>query len=905
MKKFTAIVHQSDADEGGSGALCLEVTCANGQGQIKAKCPIIRWLALLAFLAISPHLSTAFAQSWQLTSAGSGHWSSVASSADGTNFVAGSGLTGQSGPVVTSTNSGQTWITNNLGISANWQTVASSADGNTLLAAGGDLIGSIYYSTNAGSTWIHANASGAEWRCLACSADGQVMVAGAFGYGMQVSTNSGATWSSSPGGYWYGVACSTNGTVLAAVDGYNEVIVISTNSGTSWAQATNVPSLFWDLIACSADGTKLIAAGGSSGYAGNLIYLSTDSGTTWSLATNAPNVGWHSVASSADGTRLVATGRDASNTGWIFTSFDSGNTWISNSAPKVQWSSVASSADGTVLVGAVNNGGIWTWRATAPVITLQPTNQTVFAGTNATFNVTAISTPPLTYQWQFNGTHIPNATNTSLTIANAQTNNVGYYNIVITNIFGSVTSSNANLTVLAVPPIFINQPTNETILGGSNTTFYASAIGPQPIFYQWQFNATNIVNATNTLLSLTNLQSVNDGQYALIASNSYGITVSSNAILNVITFSPVVTSQPTNKLIFQGSNVTFTVTATGTPQLNYQWQFNGTNLVNATNTSLIIANAQYTNQGNYDVIVTNLYGSVISSNAFLTIIDLAGALNTTNLVWTTSGSSQWFPESQTTHDGVAAAQSGSVGNGQQSILQTTVSGPGTLSFWWKSFGSLSFSINGVSQGGISFSTGWQQKTYYLGAGVQTLTWTYSGGPFAFGANAAWVDQVSFISGGTAPIINSAPNTFYVRANTNVTFAVNAVGTPPLAYQWLFNTTNLINQTNATLIMLNVQPTNSGNFSVVITNSYGSISTNAALFIEQFAIDSSLMNLWMTTNGFQLQLDGILTTNPVVILGSTDLVSWLPIYTNPPTTGSIQFLDFTATNLPTRFYRAQE
>jgi hypothetical protein len=86
--------------------------------------------------------------------------------------------------------------------------------------------------------------------------------------------------------------------------------------------------------------------------------------------------------------------------------------------------------------------------------------------------------------------------------------------------------------------------------------------------------------------------------------------------------------------------------------------------------------------------------------------------------------------------------------------------------------------------------------------------------------------------------------------------------------------------------------------------------NSFLYYKIFRknVDSRLLlltNLLMTTNGFQLLLNGILTTNPVVILGSTDLVAWLPIYTNPATTGSIQFLDFTATNLPARFYKAQE
>lgn len=150
----------------------------------------------------------------------------------------------------------------------------------------------------------------------------------------------------------------------------------------------------------------------------------------------------------------------------------------------------------------------------------------------------------------------------------------------------------------------------------------------------------------------------------------------------------------------------------------------------------------------------------------------------------------------------------------------------------------------------------------------------------------------------------SPNTF-VRANSSVGFGVGAYGTPPLAYQWQFNGTNLANKTSSTLNLFNVQTTNSGNYTVVITNGYGSISTNIALFVQQFSLDSGQTNLLMTTNGFQLLLNGVLTTNPVIFYGSTDMVNWLPLYTNPATTGSIQFFDYTATNLPARFYKAQE
>jgi hypothetical protein len=62
---------------------------------------------------------------------------------------------------------------------------------------------------------------------------------------------------------------------------------------------------------------------------------------------------------------------------------------------------------------------------------------------------------------------------------------------------------------------------------------------------------------------------------------------------------------------------------------------------------------------------------------------------------------------------------------------------------------------------------------------------------------------------------------------------------------------------------------------------------------------------MTTNGLQLRLNGVFASQSVVIYASTDLLSWLPILTNPPATGSVLFLDSSATNRPRRFYRATE
>lgn len=226
---------------------------------------------------------------------------------------------------------------------------------------------------------------------------------------------------------------------------------------------------------------------------------------------------------------------------------------------------------------------------------------------------------------------------------------------------------------------------------------------------------------------------------------------------------------------------------------------------------------------------------------------LGDALNATNLTWTTSGTGSggtWFAEGATTHDGVSAAQSGYVFvTGSSSILQTTVTGPGTLTFWWKlsslsplaGIGNLlSFKAGGVTLTNIYDRADWQQQTFYLGAGTQTLQWVYS---LYFsqqsGLPEGWVDQVSFTPGTTAPFITSQPPSQSQVQGLNVSISVGVLGTPPFSYQWQFNGTNIPGATNFTLIVTNVQAANLGNYGVVVTNIAGSIiSSNAPLGFGQ-------------------------------------------------------------------------
>lgn len=244
------------------------------------------------------------------------------------------------------------------------------------------------------------------------------------------------------------------------------------------------------------------------------------------------------------------------------------------------------------------------------------------------------------------------STNSTLTIFNAQTTNNGDYTVIVSNGAGSVTSSNAVLTVTNVLPLITTQPVSQTngIGGGSLGYVYFSISetkGTSPETYQWVKDGTNLVNggtnlpgaaypdhiygATTNELFIVDPQTNDDGTYWLVITNPAGVVTSSNATLTIVLF-PTIVTPPTNQTVGLGSTQTFTVSAAGRTNLVYQWQFNGVNLTDgtnadgsiisgSTNAALTIANAQTTDDGGYTVIVTNSLGSVTSSPpAVLTVL---------------------------------------------------------------------------------------------------------------------------------------------------------------------------------------------------------------------------------------------------------------------------------------------
>ncbi len=183
---------------------------------------------------------------------------------------------------------------------------------------------------------------------------------------------------------------------------------------------------------------------------------------------------------------------------------------------------------------------------TQPVITAQPADQAVIAGTAAMFNVVTASNALQLYQWQLGGANLHDGANLSgsatgaLTISNVEAANVGAYSVIVSNAAGVTVSSNAMLSIIPSEPIITLPPTNLTVLPGGSAVFSVSVIGNSPFFYQWRIGSNNLSNsgvisgATTGALSISNVSAANAGNYSVVISNSLGSVTSAVAVLTVV-----------------------------------------------------------------------------------------------------------------------------------------------------------------------------------------------------------------------------------------------------------------------------------------------------------------------------------------------------------------------------------
>jgi hypothetical protein len=429
---------------------------------------------------------------------------------------------------------------------------------------------------------------------------------------------------------------------------------------------------------------------------------------------------------------------------------------------------------------------------TAPAITSQPSSLTVTAGSSATFSVAASGNPAPTYQWKKTGANISGATNASYTIASTVTGDTGSYTVAVTNASGSVTSSAATLTVNAgtSAPTITTQPASTTATVGASASFTVVANGNPAPTYQWLKNGAAISGATNATYTIASTVTGDVATYTVTVTNSVSSVTSSAATLVLYT-APVITSQPTSLTVNAGASATFTVVATGAPVPTYQWYKNGVAISGATNASYTDASALAADAGSYTVVVTNSVSSVTSSAATLTVNSATAPAISTQ------------PSSLTVITGASAT------------FTVVASGNPAPTYQWKK--------------GATNITGATNASYTIAAAASTDAASYTvvvtntAGSVTSSAATLTVNAAL-----TAPTITTQPTSQTVAPGATVTFTVAATGNPVPTYQWKKGATNVTGATSASFTISNVAPTDAASYTVVVTNSQGTVTSSTAV-----------------------------------------------------------------------------
>jgi len=261
---------------------------------------------------------------------------------------------------------------------------------------------------------------------------------------------------------------------------------------------------------------------------------------------------------------------------------------------------------------------------TLPVTILQhPVSRTLTEGDPLSLSVEASGDGPFEYVWQKNGSLIPGQTSSTLYIAQTTASDAGSYRALVSNDVSSVHSNFAtvNITTSVQAVAITRHPEDVTSTVGGTVQFNVQASGGGFVRYQWEKNGLPIDGETTAVLALSGVNSEDAGSYRVIVSNSRGSVISNSATLSVISNElPVsISRHPVSTSVQTGDPVTLSVLASGGGNLNYQWRFNGLDIIGASSSSLTIDNASIDDSGLYTVRVANSSSSELSNAALLTV----------------------------------------------------------------------------------------------------------------------------------------------------------------------------------------------------------------------------------------------------------------------------------------------
>jgi hypothetical protein len=279
----------------------------------------------------------------------------------------------------------------------------------------------------------------------------------------------------------------------------------------------------------------------------------------------------------------------------------------------------------------------------------------------------------------------------------------------------------------------------------------------------------------------------------------------------------IITVPPQSQVAVAGSSPTFQVFADGSTPLTYQWQFNGVDLGGATNAAFTVNNARIADDGNYSVIVRNAAGSATSIGARLTVNDTLDAPIITT-----------------------QPQALSVAVGQPATFNVAAARTAISTYQWRWNGE---NISGATNPSLTLN-----NVQLSDSGNYSVLVANSAG------SVASVDALLTVA--APPVITTQPQSQTMRQGSNVVFAVTTTGTEPLSYQWLFNDNLIDGATSAMLSLRNVQASDSGRYSVSVTNVAGGVTSTAAtltvitppVFLAVTQSGGSITLTWSATAG---------------------------------------------------------
>ncbi|HOK78567.1 MAG TPA: immunoglobulin domain-containing protein, partial [Verrucomicrobiota bacterium] len=280
--------------------------------------------------------------------------------------------------------------------------------------------------------------------------------------------------------------------------------------------------------------------------------------------------------------------------------------------------------------------GVYEITLTPPAIVSEPTTQTVVEGGNVTLTASVTGSPPLAYQWAFNGAPIAGQTSSVLNLANIGFDDAGTYSLTVSNEVGTVSKDLLTLTVTPkpIPPTIVVQPKSIMVVTGSVATFTVVATGTEPLAYQWK-RGTMTVGTNSPILTITDVKKSDAGNYRVRVLNSAGSVYSEYATLQVFDahVAPQITSASTGARVNIGERAVFSAEFTGTLPLTCQWYKNGVPIEGATNSALVIEAAQLADAGTYVLVVSNPAGAAATPGAVLYVwpAEIGGTVNFNNI----------------------------------------------------------------------------------------------------------------------------------------------------------------------------------------------------------------------------------------------------------------------------------